>query len=261
MESRTEEFLNLLFWTADSLMRPTFRNWTESYESWVYSSSFRRQLARLEQQRLLERDPGSPHERLYRLTAMGRLLVLGGRDPSERWARPWDGQWRMVVFDVPVQRNSERQRLRRYLRERGFGCLQQSVWITPDPMVEETQILADGKIDVGLLVLLEARPCAGESDAQIVTGAWDFTGINARYARYLAVVDQKPIRAIRNETSMKTLLRWASLERKAWLAAVRKDPLLPGRILPAGYLGQKAWRGHLQVLRELGRRAASFLPG
>jgi len=37
---------------------------------------------------------------------------------------------------------------------------QNSVWITPDPLTEERQILGGGKIRVESLLLLEARPCA-----------------------------------------------------------------------------------------------------
>ncbi len=35
MQPKTEEFLNLLLWSADTLARPTFRNLTDSYESWA----------------------------------------------------------------------------------------------------------------------------------------------------------------------------------------------------------------------------------
>ena len=50
------------------------------------------------------------------------------------------------------------------------GYLHNSVWITPDSPAEERQILVDGNINVESLILLEARPCAGETDAEIV--AW-----------------------------------------------------------------------------------------
>ena len=56
MKPKTEEFLNLLLWSADQLMRPTFRNLTDSYESWAYRNGFMRQVATLERQQLLERD-------------------------------------------------------------------------------------------------------------------------------------------------------------------------------------------------------------
>ena len=258
MKPKTEEFLNLLLWSAEQLVRPTFRNLTESYESWAYRGGLLRQVATLERQRLLERDPTSADDRLYRLTVQGRLHVLGGRDPEERWARPWDGQWRLVLFDVPTGQNTNRDRLRRYLRRKGFGYVQNSVWVTPDPLGEERQILCGGKVNVESLLLLEARPCAGESDVEIVVGAWDFERINARYARHLKILGERPDGALRNEAAARTLLRWATLEREAWLEAVTNDPLLPERILPGGYLGRSVWRQRVVVLQKAGRQLRGF---
>jgi len=229
-----------------------------SYESWAYRDGLVKQVSRLERQQLLERDANSRDDRLYRLTARGRLHALGGRDPQKQWARPWDGRWRLVLFDVPTGRNAQRERLRRYLRDKGFGYLQQSVWISPDSLVEERQILGGGKSNVESLLLLEALPCAGESDAEIVAGAWDFERINRRYARHLKVLEERPGSALRNDVAAKSLLRWAAAEREAWLDAVTNDPLLPGRILPSDYLGQQAWRRRVEVLRDAGRQLHTF---
>jgi phenylacetic acid degradation operon negative regulatory protein len=258
MQPKTEELLNLLLWSADLLARPTFLNLTDSYEGWAYRHGLLRQVARLEKQALLERDASAPKDRLYRLTAQGRLHVLGGRDPEERWARSWDGQWRLVLFDVPTGQDTQRQQLRRYLWEKGFGYLQNSVWITPDPLMEERQILGGGKINVESLLLLEARPCAGESDAEIVAGAWDFDRINRRYIGHLKILEERPESPLWSETAAKVLLRWATAERDAWTEAVTNDPLLPGRLLPAEYQGQRAWRRRVAVLRDASRQLRTF---
>jgi DNA-binding transcriptional regulator PaaX len=258
MQPKTEEFLSLLLWSAEMLVRPTFRNLTESYEGWAYRKGLMRQVATLERQRILERDNSSPNDRLYRLTAAGRLHALGGRDPEKQWGRNWDGKWRMVLFDVPTGQNAQRERLRRYLRAKCFGYLQNSVWITPDPLDQERKIIGGGRIDVESLVLLEARPCAGESDAQIVTGAWDFERINRRYATYLKVLKDHPKAALRNESGAKALLRWVTAERQAWLDAVTNDPLLPARLLPAGYLGQQAWWHRVQMSRHTSGQLRTF---
>jgi phenylacetic acid degradation operon negative regulatory protein len=212
----------------------------------------------LEKRRILERDNTPLNDRLYRLTAAGRLHVLGGRDPVERWERAWDGQWRMVLFDVPTGQNAQRERLRRYLHAKGFGYLQNSVWITPDPLKQERQILGGGRINVESLVLLEARPCAGESDGEIVVGAWDFERINRGYARYLKVLEERPIAALRSERTAKALLHWATRERETWLDAVTNDPLLPARLLPADYVGERAWRRRVEVLRDASRQLRTF---
>jgi phenylacetic acid degradation operon negative regulatory protein len=261
MKVKTEQLLNLLLWSADKLMRPTFRNLTNSYESWAYQNGLHRQLATLENGQLIESQRAHPRERVYRLTAAGRLQALGGRDPETRWSRHWDGRWRLVLFDVPVARDSHRKRLRRYLHERGFGCLQGSVWITPDSMEEEKQLLLGAKVDVASLLLLDARPCAGESDAEIVAGAWDFDHINRRYVRLMRILDAWPNHSLRSESAAKAVLRWAGDEHEAWLDAVTHDPLLPQRLLPSGYLGQAAWQRRVEVLRKAGAQLQSFSTG
>jgi hypothetical protein len=76
--------------------------------------------------------------------------------------------------------------------------LQNSVRISPDPLAQEREILGGGKINVESLLLLEAQPCAGESDAEIVAGAWDFERINYRYARHLKVLNERPGGALYN---------------------------------------------------------------
>jgi DNA-binding transcriptional regulator PaaX len=258
MKPQTEEFLNFLLWSAEMLARPTFRNLTDSYESWAYCNNLLRQVAMLETQQLVERDPAALDDRMYRLTWQGRLHAVGGRDPQARWAREWDGRWRLVLFDVPTTQNSQRAQLRRYLHDKCFGYLQNSVWITPDSLEEERRILVGGKINVESLILLEARPCAGESDSEIVAGAWDFERINHRYARHLKILGERPYGALGNETAAKALRCWATAEREAWLDAVTRDPLLPERILPPDYLGQQAWRQRIKVLRKAGRQLHTF---
>jgi phenylacetic acid degradation operon negative regulatory protein len=258
MRPKTFEFLCFLLWTAERLTRPTVRNLTDSYESWAYRNGLLRQLNVLEKQQLIERVPSNPEDRLYRLTPQGRLTALGGRDPQTQWSRPWDGYWRLVIFDVPNTRNAHRQRLRRYLRERGFGCVQKSVWITPDPMHEEKQLLADAKTNVKSLLLLEAQPATGESDSQIVAGGWDFQRINKTYTMYLEVLDRRPDGSLRDPELAKALRQWATEERHAWLAAVSVDPLLPKRLLPEGYLGCDAWRRRVEALAKASKQLRTF---
>jgi DNA-binding transcriptional regulator PaaX len=258
MKPQTKEFLYFLLWCTDKLARPTFRNLTDSYEGWAYRNNLLRQVAVLEQQKLVERNFAEPGDRLYRLTSQGRLFVLGGRDPQARWSRKWDGHWRVVLFDIPSAQDSYRRKLRRYLHGHGFGYLQNSVWITPDSLEEERRVLVDGKVNVESLILMEARPCAGESDAEIVAGAWDFKRINNSYARHLEILGERPGGPLKSKTASKAFRRWAAAEREAWLNAVTNDPLLPERILPAGYLGQQAWRQRREVFQEAGRQLRTF---
>jgi len=79
---------------------------------------------------------------------------------------------------------------------------------------------------VNIICPAPQRACAGESDAEIVAGAWDFERINRRYARHLRVLAERPGGALRN----------AAAEREAWLDAVTND-----HCCRAGYCRRIIW--------------------
>jgi len=261
MKAKTEELLYLLLWTCDMVTRPTFRNLTDSFESWAYRNGFHRRLAELERRKLLESGaPGKGAERVRRLTEAGRLHALGGRDPEMCWRRKWDGRWRLVLFDLPAAEGTARNRLRNTLRERGFGWLQNSVWVSPHPLPDQTVLLAGAQVNVESLLFLEARPSAGETDEEIVAGAWDFVEINGLYTRHMKVIEARPNAALHNVTAAESFRKWAARERAAWLEAVSTDPLLPEQLLPPGYLGRKAWHSRVVALRSAAEHIRSFRP-
>ena len=258
MKAKTQELLSLLLWTCDMLSRPTFRNLTDSFETWAYRNGLDWQLARLAQGKLLERRGDKRSDRVYRLTELGRLQSLGGRDPEACWRRIWDGRWRLVLFDFPRIKNAARNKLREYLKSRGFGYLQNSVWLTPHPVTLEKEALAGGGIDVKALIWLEARPCAGESDEEIVVGAWDFPFINKRYQNHLEVLAERPRERLTSDAAAKAFHRWIRRERAAWIDAVQPDPLLPERLLPPDYLGKRAWRARLEMFKDAASQIREF---
>jgi phenylacetic acid degradation operon negative regulatory protein len=266
MKAKTEEFLYLLLWGFEKMTRPTYCNLTESVESWRYRNGLERQIGRLERHGLIEskNSPGKrrrSEDRLVRLTQAGRLHALGGCDPEAEWRRSWDGKWRLVMFDVPNAHRATRARLRQHLRGRRFGCLQKSVWISPHPTEEERTLLLPTPADVQSLLFWEGRPCAGESDREIVAAAWNFPQLERAYARHRRVLDALPRSVPLTDAGARELLRWGSTERKSWQAAVTKDPLLPEPLLPADYLGKAAWRSRLETLRRAGGQLQCFRLG
>lgn len=261
MQPKTEEFLNMLLWSLDTAMRPTFRNLSESYEGWAYRKGMLRQADTLARRGYLEwRSGGATDERVYRLSERGRLHALGGRDPDHEWHRPWDGYWRMVLFDIGEEQAAQRDRLRRYLRSQGFGYLQHSVWIAAHPLDNEKQSLAGLSANVESLILLEARPVAGESDQEIVRGAWDFGAINKCYAKHLEILEARPRESVLSPGAARKLKDWAKHERSAWLEAVATDPLLPRSLWPSGYLGPRAWQRRQKEFRSIGKILSRFNP-
>ena len=258
MRARNEELLYGLLWTCDMLARPTFRNLTDSYESWAYRNGLLRELHRLEARKFLERHGLGPDERVYRLTQHGRVYALGGRDPEECWARKWDGFWRMVTFDIPAAHVKTRFALHRYLRSHGFGCLQKSVWITPHPLKEEQKEVAGFPVKAKSLVFWQSTLCGGERNEQIVLAAWNFGRINELYAEYLAVLGRRPHQLLSNQSAAKAFRAWSAEERQAWLAVMEADPLLPRTLLPPDYQGCEAWAERKKIMKQAASQMRTF---
>jgi DNA-binding transcriptional regulator PaaX len=127
-----------------------------------------------------------------------------------------------------------------------FGYLQHSVWLSPDSVDALRNAMQAAEVDVGTLSFMEARPCGGESDADLVAGAWDFNQINRGYELYLEVLASQPSR--KTSTAWR---KWFDVECRAWYRAVVRDPLLPESLLPKGYRGQEAWDRRIASFRKL----------
>ena len=255
MKASAEEFLYFLMWGADMLMRPTWSNMNGSFEQWAFRSGLGRRLQSLEREKFLEQQASekgaAPDERVCRLTESGRIAAMGGIDPVAAWGRPWDGRWRLVLFDVPEAMNTQRVKLRRALKELKFGYLQNSVWLSPDSLATHAAKFAGACVEVESLTLFEGRPAGGESDQDLVRGAWSFDAVQQRYDAWTRVAGQVPHMRLGGEAEWRMVRQWAHRERAAWSAAVACDPFLPMPLLPAGYAGQKSWAKRVEVLGSL----------
>jgi len=246
MKAKTELLLLHLLYSADMMMRPTFRNLNQSFEGWAYKSGFLPQIHRLEAEGFLESNK-SPLEknRLLRLTETGRLAALGGRDPVHSWSSPWDGKWRLFLFDIPEKEQALRRHVNRALSRFGCGCLQGSVWISPRIPAGAEKVFEERGADCSHLLMLEANSRGLKVDQQMVKAAWNFSRINDFYRHHLEILGNFTSRAKKED-----LLSWSKFENQAWLNAVRSDPLLPERLLPTEYLGVKAWEKRRGILRK-----------
>jgi DNA-binding transcriptional regulator PaaX len=196
------------------------------------------------------RGSGPIDERLFHLTASGRKAVLGDLDPEARWARDWDGRWRVVLFDVPQRRADVRLRLWRRLREERLGWLQNSVWLSPDPVADLSEKLEGLNTTVESFVIIEGRPVGGGSDAELVAGAWDFERVAKLQASYLKLLHLQPVRS--RSDALKDWSAWLQMEKRAWAEIARHDPFLPEPLLPRGYAGREVWRTRVAALKRAG---------
>lgn len=248
--SKSEDWLACLLYVLDVALAPSPDKFLQFFDEWDSERRLRLQFRRLERARLLERS-GRGRQAAYRLTPRGRLAALGGLDPIARWQRAWDGQWRLLLFDLPARDTQLRIRLWRWLRHQRFGYLQNSVWLSPDRVVNRLLPLQHLKLTPERFVVLESRPVAPDADGDLVKGAWDFVLVNRHYQRVLDLAARGLELARATSPKPAEFRTWLAAERVAWLEAVGSDPLLPAALLPPGYLGGEALKRRQEVYGAL----------
>lgn len=95
-------------------------------------------LMRLVSRKLIEIEK-MDREKAIKLT-QGGLEVLFSKFPNikfENWK--WDGQWRVVIYDIEEETRRLRRRLRDFLKSHGFNIVQKSVWFSPYPIEKELE--------------------------------------------------------------------------------------------------------------------------
>jgi phenylacetic acid degradation operon negative regulatory protein len=100
----------------------------------TYSKMFRQGIINLEHRKLLARTQNGS----YRFSENGKqwlrkTLIKYHRNIGTKW----DGKWRIVLFDIPREREKQRHVFRAKLKSMGFQMLQKSVFAIPYPCEEE----------------------------------------------------------------------------------------------------------------------------
>ena len=230
---------------------PTHRN-MDRIHRWIDETQARRQLRRrLEQNGLIE-SIEVKGQWAMRLTAKGHTAIAGGRDPQQCWKRSWDGNWRLLTFDLPRAKSQVRMRLWRWLSDNHFGHLQGSVWVTPDPNPGLTEFLGKEGIDLEAVLMFEGDVVGKHSPRDVSASAWNFDELNQGYREYSEMAERLLQSLKKGPMALAEVRRILQNDRKAWWAIVRRDPLLPQVLCPSKYQGPAAWRLRCRLLKKLG---------
>ena len=187
-----------------------------------------------------------------KLTQAGKNLLKDHSLRESPWSESWDGVWRMLTFDLPQEARDQRHQLKIWLKERRFGGLQGSVWITPHPCEHWLPKLLKIKIDPRAVVIMEGRPIGNLKDSDLVKKAWDFDKINGLYRDYLRFLSSSGVQRGEEASLEKQFASWYAEEAELWRAAYELDPLLPDALCPKGYMGRKAFESRKQALANWG---------
>lgn len=77
-------------------------------------------------------------EKAWLLTKTGEERILRIEPKFKNYKKRKDGKWIMVIFDVPEKMRRKRDLFRCRLKSLGFRMLQESIWVCPFDVMEDT---------------------------------------------------------------------------------------------------------------------------
>jgi len=95
------------------------------------NSTIRVNIRRLKKEGLIAKDE---KKKVYYLTDKGEEMAVYIRDRYSILEKPWDGKIRLVIFDIPENKKSQREWLRLELLFMQYKLLQKSVYIGKYPI-------------------------------------------------------------------------------------------------------------------------------
>jgi len=191
----------------------------------------------------------------YILAPRAVSMLDEGRDRIfSRDNSPWDGQWHMVVYQVPEQQRKAREVLRKRLTFLGYGSLAPATWISARDHSAHVTAIADELIDIqpGLQITqIVARTAGASSDRELAHRCWQLDELNAQYKQWLAewAPTLKKIQAARLSGS-KALTARVRLVR-SFRGFPFSDPELPAELLPKRWHGTDAYLAFMQAHKTL----------
>lgn len=137
--------------------------------------------------------------------------------------RKWDGNWYLVIYDIPERKKMLRNILRENLKRLGFGQLQASVWVSPFNFFGEVEGVVK---DYGLspYVILAISDKLGRKEAKVLAEAvWRLEKIDNLYKTLLNKFKKSKEKELYFE----------------YLNVLDKDPQLPKELLPETWKGDE----------------------
>lgn len=185
------------------------------------------------------------------LTEPGQSVLPDYFHPNKFWGRKWNGIWYLFVYDVPEVDRKYRDVLRRFLKRLRLGCLQQSVWVTPYDIRPQFDDLTKAAGVDSFAYLFESRTVLKLSNLRVVNDAWQLNRLYEIQVRYCDALIANLSQLSRGGHDHKDLASLLRISLEGYHVAFAEDPLLPRKLLPHNYQGERACDLYRQLLSSI----------
>jgi len=236
-KSLKRDILILLATLVDEIDAYSFQNQMRRicFDGWYKRSSFGPTVSRLLSVGEIERIEKNG-QLFYRLTSRGTEKLKENISLFKLADQPWDGYWRIVIFDIKEKKRALRKALRDKLLSLGFGKWQRSVYITPHNIEQEINQYFQAKRLFPFCICLVARRSGLGDDRALANKVWRLDELNEEYDDFLNECQKLEKKIEKGKVDSQQL-------RKLWLRykeLILNDPCLPKELLPKAWLGKRA---------------------
>ena len=172
------------------------------------------------------------------LTRQGKIKIT--THLSFKKYEHWDEKWRVVIFHIPEIDKKYRAELRSKLLNLGFRKIQNGVYISPHPLLQTINRVAEELAIRQNMILLESGNI--EKEKLAAQKIWPLYEINQEYQNFI----KKTHKTKRGDFWP---LRAKILEQE-FANIYQKDPHLPERLLSADWKGQRAYKIFMEIVRS-----------
>lgn len=182
----------------------------------------------------------------YQITEKG-LRELALSFPLVRFSLfPWDGQYRIITYEIPEKKRALRDSLRREISGWGLGPWHRSFWLTPHPIIEALKELVSRNSDYQQYIqAFEGKPVVGDLKV-LMQKVWNIDEVEKSYRAVFkqwheCLSDQ----GLSQEEKFRKIVN-------QYIELLKKDPGLPKELVGETWIGIEAW-GIFKEMRRIFR--------
>ncbi|MCX7955598.1 MAG: CRISPR-associated endonuclease Cas2 [Patescibacteria group bacterium] len=164
--------------------------------------------------------------------------------------KEWDGYWRLVIFDINETAKSIRDGLRKKLKQLGFSMWQESVYITPHPIIDEINEYLKTKNLFPKVICLEAKTIGVKNHRGFAWIIYNLKSLNEKYLKLINLLNLYLKDFKSKKINKKEFLKEFKEIFQSYQELVISDPFLPKGLEPENWPREKLKRKILKIIED-----------